>query len=129
MGLNAAVTIEGQEKPVQTFLLADFLKPFNWPESKEDLRSYNPREPHEPRDHQLEEINDVCTKIDGRGQLIMACGTGKTLTGLVSRIGIWRSLAATALPHAHELTTSTVSQRLKPLCIFSNHAGNVYMLF
>ena len=79
--LNATVTIEGQEKPVQTFLLADFLKPFKWPESIEDLRSYKPREPHEPRDHQLEASNEVYKKIDGRGQLIMACGTGKTLTG------------------------------------------------
>lgn len=81
VGLNATVTIEGQEKPVQTFLLADFLKPFKWPRSIKALKSYKPRKPHTPRPHQRAAINEVCKNIDGRGQLIMACGTGKTLTG------------------------------------------------
>jgi superfamily II DNA or RNA helicase len=81
IGLNATVTIEGQEKPVHMFLLSDFLDPFNWPKSLASLNKYKPRKPHKPRPHQKKAINDVTKKLKGRGQLIMACGTGKTLTG------------------------------------------------
>ena len=55
--------------------------PFDWPESLEALDNYTPRKPHNPRPHQLKAIEDVTSKIQSRGQLIMACGTGKTLTG------------------------------------------------
>ena len=78
---NATNAIEGQEKPVHSFTLKDFLEPFEWPESLESLNKYQPREPHQPRPHQIAAIDDVTTKIESRGQLLMACGTGKTLTG------------------------------------------------
>ncbi len=81
LGPNARKTIEGQEKEVQTFLLHHFLEPFEWPESIDSLEDYQPRQPHQPRPHQQAAIDDVCAKIEGRGQLLMACGTGKTLTG------------------------------------------------
>ena len=81
LGPNARKTIEGQEKEVQTFLLHHFLEPFEWPESIDSLEEYQPRQPHQPRPHQQAAIDDVCAKIEGRGQLLMACGTGKTLTG------------------------------------------------
>ena len=81
IGKNAQVTISGQEKKVQSFTLKDFLEPFDWPESLDALDQYTPRKPHNPRPHQLKAIEDVTSKIQSRGQLIMACGTGKTLTG------------------------------------------------
>ena len=81
LGPNARKTIEGQEKEVQTFLLHHFLEPFEWPESIDSLEAYEPRQPHQPFPHQQAAIDDVCAKIQGRGQLLMACGTGKTLTG------------------------------------------------
>ena len=81
IGKNADVTIKGQEKKVQSFTLKDFLEPFDWPESLEALDNYTPRKPHKPRPHQLKAIENVTSKIRSRGQLIMACGTGKTLTG------------------------------------------------
>ena len=81
LGKNAINAIEGQEKPVQSFTLKDFLEPFEWPESLESLEEYQPREPHQPRPHQVAAIGDVTSKIESRGQLLMACGTGKTLTG------------------------------------------------
>ena len=81
IGKNAQVTLRGQEKKVQSFTLKDFLEPFDWPESLDDLENYVPREPHKPRPHQAAAIKDVTSKIQSRGQLIMACGTGKTLTG------------------------------------------------
>ena len=81
LGRNAIKTIEGQEKEVQSFLLRNFLEPFDWPESLDSLETYEPRKPFRPRPHQQAAIDDVCRRINGRGQLLMACGTGKTLTG------------------------------------------------
>ncbi|MDA8953422.1 Helicase associated domain protein [Pseudomonadales bacterium] len=81
LGKNAINAIEGQEKPVQSFTLKDFLEPFEWPESLGSIEEYQPREPHQPRPHQVAAIDDVTKKIESRGQLLMACGTGKTLTG------------------------------------------------
>ncbi|MDA9256723.1 Helicase associated domain protein [Pseudomonadales bacterium] len=81
LGKNAINAIEGQEKPVQSFTLKDFIEPFEWPESLGSLEEYQPREPHQPRPHQVAAIDDVTSKIESRGQLLMACGTGKTLTG------------------------------------------------
>ena len=81
LGANAIKTIEGQEKPVHTFMLQQFNEEFEWPKSIDSLATYQPRKPHQPRPHQRAAIDDVCTKLGKRGQLLMACGTGKTLTG------------------------------------------------
>jgi superfamily II DNA or RNA helicase len=54
-----------------------------WPASIDELSA--PAQPHaSPRPHQNVAITDVTNGFDGssRGQLIMACGTGKTLTAL-----------------------------------------------
>ncbi|MDC0572924.1 Helicase associated domain protein [Luminiphilus sp.] len=79
---NARKQINSQEKPVSTFLLHDFEAwDFAWPKSLASLSKAKIKKPHEARPHQRAAIKDVCAKLDGRGQLIMACGTGKTLTG------------------------------------------------
>lgn len=62
-------------------MLQQFNEEFEWPKSIESLATYQPRKPHQPRPHQRAAIDDVCTKLGKRGQLLMACGTGKTLTG------------------------------------------------
>ena len=81
IGLNATVTLEQQEKPVHLFLLNDFLESrMEWPESCDDLVAPAPK-PLQPRPHQQEAIANVVANINERGQLIMACGTGKSLTG------------------------------------------------
>jgi len=54
-----------------------------WPVSIEELSA--PAQPHaSPRPHQNLAITDVTNgfEVNSRGQLIMACGTGKTLTAL-----------------------------------------------
>ena len=54
-----------------------------WPASIDELSA--PAQPHaSPRPHQNLAITDVTNGFEGnsRGQLIMACGTGKTLTAL-----------------------------------------------
>ena len=72
-------------KPIQQLLLTELLeKQLDWPESLDDLSSAGPSERFGPRPHQENAIQDVIHgfKSHDRGQMIMACGTGKTLTGL-----------------------------------------------
>jgi predicted helicase len=84
VGHNAEKTLHGQEKPATFFGLSDLqAAQVNWPASLSDLVAA-PLPPKEPLDHQIEAVNAV---IDGfakfdRGQMLMACGTGKTLTAL-----------------------------------------------
>jgi superfamily II DNA or RNA helicase len=76
-------TVDAQEKPVLILERPDLEKsPVQWHTSPDDLRPSPPAEPAQPRDYQEDAIRDV---VDGfasadRGQLLMACGTGKTLT-------------------------------------------------
>jgi superfamily II DNA or RNA helicase len=84
LGRTAARTVEGQEKPVRT-VFYDYLdrSPVDWPSDLTALRPSLP-EGKEPRPHQRRAVTDVVEafrKAD-RGQLVMACGTGKTLTCL-----------------------------------------------
>lgn len=71
LGKNAIKTIEGQEKPVQSFTLKDFLEPFDWPQSLSSINKYRPRKPHKPRPHQRAAIKDVTKTLKDRGQLII----------------------------------------------------------
>jgi len=79
--------VEAQEKPVTALDLADLRAAdayLDWPESPDKLRPSRPPKPATPHDYQRDAIRDVVKgfKIFDRGQLIMACGTGKTLTSL-----------------------------------------------
>jgi superfamily II DNA or RNA helicase len=85
IGANAKQVCDAQEKSVVRFLLSDFEKsaldyPANLAELPQALRKPRP----EPKEHQLEAIEAVVEglKTADRGQLIMACGTGKTYTTL-----------------------------------------------
>jgi superfamily II DNA or RNA helicase len=80
-------TISAQEKNVSVVGLSDLREAdeyLEWPDSPDDLRPSPPLKPSKPHDYQREAINDVIKgfKNANRGQLIMACGTGKTLTSL-----------------------------------------------
>ncbi|MGV0069405.1 Helicase associated domain protein [Mycobacterium colombiense] len=80
---NARRTIDAQEKAIGLVGLSDLLTAdVDWPADPGDLRPSPPPEPAQPRDYQREAIDAVVTGFDtaDRGQLIMACGTGKTLT-------------------------------------------------
>lgn len=54
----------------------------DWPSTPAALRPSKPPKPKKPWDYQRVAINEVVKgfKTSDRGQLIMACGTGKTLT-------------------------------------------------
>jgi superfamily II DNA or RNA helicase len=81
-------TIQDQEKRV-TFLRLNDLQVANvdWPALPTALRPGRPRKQARPHDYQREAIKKVVGGFDSadRGQLIMACGTGKTLTALFLR--------------------------------------------
>jgi superfamily II DNA or RNA helicase len=78
-------TIQDQEKRVTFFRLNDLqAADVDWPASPTALREARPRKPARPHDYQREAIKKVIKGFASadRGQLIMACGTGKTLTAL-----------------------------------------------
>jgi predicted helicase len=78
-------TIQDQEKRVTFFRLNDLeAADVDWPASPTALRPARPRRPARPHDYQREAIKKVIKGFISadRGQLVMACGTGKTLTAL-----------------------------------------------
>lgn len=80
---NGRRTIDAQEKATGFVGLSDLLtSDVDWPASLDELRPSPPPEPAKPRDYQREAIDAVIAGFHSvdRGQLIMACGTGKTLT-------------------------------------------------
>ncbi|MFD6391891.1 Helicase associated domain protein, partial [Nocardia sp. NPDC060259] len=78
-------TINDQEKHVSFVGLSDLrTSEVDWPSEPTDLRPSPLPKSAEPRDYQREAIRNVVEgfRTADRGQLIMACGTGKTLTSL-----------------------------------------------
>jgi len=85
IGQNALQVCNAQEKPVTRFLFSDFEKAaIEYPAQIADLNTAQRKARPIPRPHQLEAIDEVEKGFIGndRGQLIMACGTGKTFTTL-----------------------------------------------
>ena len=81
---NARQAMDGQEKPTGIVDRARLISSaIDWPQS---LRALKPASYTKvgPRPHQKKAIDDVVAGFQDhdRGQLIMACGTGKTLTSL-----------------------------------------------
>ena len=85
IGANAMRVCEAQEKPVVIFRLADFNNSLlDYPADYAHLHQSHRRPRPVPRDHQTEAIAAVASGLEtaDRGQLIMACGTGKTYVTL-----------------------------------------------
>jgi predicted helicase len=85
IGPNAQRACVGQEKPVTLYLLKDFeAAQVEYPSHISELTSAKPKAKPVPDPHQTRAITDVVSKFGDhdRGQLIMACGTGKTFTTL-----------------------------------------------
>ena len=82
---KAEKTFKGQEKPVTVFTLNDFRDAqIDYPSTFAELTKAKVKEKPTPDLHQMAAITDVVSGLEkfDRGQLIMACGTGKTLTTL-----------------------------------------------
>ena len=86
LGTNAIEVMEGQEKPVKRYLLDDFeASALTFPNSLSDLsKPVEIKPPDRDREYQKKAVSDVIEKFKAhdRGQLIMACGTGKTFVTL-----------------------------------------------
>jgi len=84
IGHTANKTVQAQEKKVGLMMLSDLMKSeIDWPQTPDHLVANRPAR-KTPRPHQEKAIEDVLAGFskNNRGQLIMACGTGKTLVSL-----------------------------------------------
>jgi superfamily II DNA or RNA helicase len=84
IGPTARRTLDGQTVPVGYLLRSQLeLAEVQWPVSFDKLRTRPPK-PKKPFPHVRDAIRATVAGFDRaeRGQLIMACGTGKTLAGL-----------------------------------------------
>lgn len=84
LGPTAKRTLDAQREPVGYRLRSQLaLAPLAWPASPDDLRPRRPA-PKKPYPHVLEAIRATVRGFNGadRGQLVMACGTGKTLAAM-----------------------------------------------
>jgi len=85
LGPNARGVIKRQHEttPINQLMLSELLEaPIDWPKSLGDLSQGCIKKAFTPKPYQQIAIDKVTDNLDTRGQLIMACGTGKTLTGL-----------------------------------------------
>lgn len=84
VGKTAQVTMASQAVPVGWLLRSQLaVEQVEWPSSPHDLVPVAAAG-KEPREHQREAIDAALAGLNDadRGQMIMACGTGKTLVGL-----------------------------------------------
>lgn len=80
---DSTADLAGQEKPVGMLLRSQLeTLEVEWPTSLVSLRPGRPKR-KKPRPHQRRAIRDCVSGLTlaDRGQLVMACGTGKTLIG------------------------------------------------
>jgi predicted helicase len=85
IGANARQVLAAQEKSVVRYHLADFENAaVDYPDSIERLALGKRKPPPEPYLHQVEAVENVISGFGAaaRGQLVMACGTGKTFVCL-----------------------------------------------
>jgi len=99
IGATARRTLHGQEKPVGLVLRGHFLtEEVRWPVQIGGTAAHLPRWTARP--HQVNAIDAVVNGFRGhdRGRLIMACGTGKTLTALWIAERLQSSLTLVLVP-------------------------------
>ena len=85
IGANARQVLNGQEKSVVRYHLTHFENAaVDYPDSIGRLTVGKRKPPPEPRPHQIEAVGNVVSgfRAADRGQLVMACGTGKTFVCL-----------------------------------------------
>jgi superfamily II DNA or RNA helicase len=110
IGDNARNTISDQEKPVQ---IVDWIRlnesSVDWSLAEKGIK-VKQHSPRELRPHQAKALSSVLEGLSksDRGQLIMACGTGKTLTGLRINEAMANDLTVLLVP-----SLTLLSQTLK----------------
>ncbi len=129
IGRNAKQVCFAQEKPVTLFLYSDFEKSaIEYPKSFKKLNTAKAKKKPKPRTHQKEAIKAVekGLKNTDRGQLIMACGTGKTFTTLWIKEKLQAKSTLILLPSLSLLSqtlrewTSACNEEFDVLCVCSD---------
>jgi superfamily II DNA or RNA helicase len=123
IGKNAIQVCNAQEKSVVRFLLSDFERAeIEYPAHYNNLHTAKRKDPPAPRPHQHEAISAVADNFQNtdRGQLIMACGTGKTFTTLWIKENLESQLTLVLLP-----SLSLLSQTLREWTLAANHPFDV----
>lgn len=131
IGPNAKQVCDAQDKPVTRFLLSNFeCADIEYPSTIEGLPKAKRKDRPKPRAHQLEAIEAVTTKFkdNDRGQLIMACGTGKTFTTLWIKERLGAESTLVLLPSLgllsqtlHEWTLAA-NEEFQVLCVCSDES-------
>ena len=122
IGKNAMQVIERQEKQVVCFLREHFRQSeVEFPSAALDLATGRRKDKRRPRPHQQEAIRNVVEGLQtqDRGQLLMACGTGKTLTSLWIKEELNAKRTLVLLP-----SLSLLSQTLREWSATSREAFN-----
>ena len=126
VGHNARRTIDMQTKQTGIRLLADLeASAVDWPNTLEDMapRPLRHKRPHAYQDEAIRNVVNGFAEHD-RGQLLMACGTGKTLVGLWAAERLNSDRVLVLLPSlsllAHSIRTwlanSSASFAFLPVC-------------
>lgn len=129
IGANAKQVCDAQEKTVVRYLLSNFESAgIDYPASIAALNGAKPKPRPLPREHQIEAIAAVEANFrdTDRGQLIMACGTGKTFTTLWIKESLASNSTLVLLPSLgllsqtlHEWTLAA-NQPFDVLCVCSD---------
>lgn len=107
LGPNARNVIEEHDKPVTLFLRDSFINSqYPFPVHYKNTNRISHKKPNTPHPYQVEAITNVINgfKSNNRGQLIMACGTGKTLTSLWIKEGLKSNLTLYLVPSLNLLS-------------------------
>nr|WP_232371257.1 DEAD/DEAH box helicase [Desulfogranum marinum] len=123
IGGNARQVCDAQEKQVVRYLLSNLeAAEIDYPDRFKDLFQTKRRPLPSPKEHQLEAIGAAEENFQGvnRGQLIMACGTGKTFTTLWIKERLNSRQTLVLLP-----SLSLLSQTLKEWTFAANHSFEV----
>lgn len=133
LGANAREVLDGQEKPVVRYLLNHFESAaVEYPASFEGLPAAKRKPSPNPRPHQNEAIDAVISgfRTSNRGQVVMACGTGKTFVCLWVKEQLKAKRTLVLVPSLNLLSqtlsewTFAARDRFDALCVCSDQTVN-----
>ena len=133
IGANARQVLDGQEKSVVRYHLTHFENAaVDYPDSIERLTVAKRKPPPEPRPPQIEAVGNVVSRFQtaDRGQLVMACGTGKTFVYLWVKERLKARRTLVLVPSLGLLSqtlnewTSAARDKFDALCVCSDQTVN-----
>ena len=132
IGNNAIETMKGQEKPVTTILRHTLMESsINCPRKFDDLKKTTKRkENNKARPYQKKALSAVTKgfKNNNKGQLIMACGTGKTYVTLWIKEKLQANITLVLVPSLNLLSqtlkewTANSKKSFDVLCVCSDRS-------